>query len=168
VILKLDGDDIPASEPEHADVFPTMVRQRRINTEITLDVVRGSEPLQVKVKLEAPPTPASELKRYRDDDFEFTAREMSFDDRVNNKLEESLRGVVIERVEPASWAQVAHVTAGDILVSVDATPTPDAKSIEAVMKSVKEKKQKRVVFFVRRGIHTQFLELEPGWDELEQ
>ena len=168
VILKLDGDDIPASEPEHADVFPTMVRQRRINTEVTLDVVRGSDPLQVKVKLEAPPTPASELKRYRDDDFEFTARELSFDDRVNNKLDDTLRGVVIERVEAASWAQVAHVTTGDILMSIDSTPTPDAKSVEAAMKAVKEKKQKRVVFFVRRGIHTQFLELEPGWEDLEE
>ena len=170
VILKVDGDDIPASEPEHGEVFPTMLRQRRIGTEVTFDLVRppATETTQVKVKLEAPPTPASELKRYRDDDFEFTAREMSFDDRVNNKLEESLRGVVIEKVEPASWAQVAHVAVGDILVSVDHKPTPDAASIESVMKSVKGKKQKRVVFFVRRGIHTMFLELEPGWDVLDE
>jgi serine protease Do len=168
VILTVDGEAIPASEPEHAELFPTMLRQRRIGSEVTLDVVRGPEPMRLKVKLEAPPTPASELKRYRDDDFEFTAREMSFDDRVTNKLEESLRGVVIERVEPASWAQVAHVTTGDILISVDGTPTPDAKTIETVMKLVKEKKQKRVVFFVRRGIHTQFLELEPGWEDLEE
>src|SRR3954449_8644288 len=146
-----------------------MLRQRKIGAEVTLDVVRPPEqdPTQLKVKLEAPPTPASELKRYRDDDFEFTAREMSFDDRVNNKLDESLRGVVIEKVEPASWAQVAHVTTGDILISVDGKPTPDAGAIETVMKSVKQKKQKHVVFFVRRGIHTMFLELEPGWDEGE-
>jgi serine protease Do len=169
VILKVDGDEIPASEPEHGEVFPTMLRQRKIGTEVTLDVVRppSQDATQLRVKLEAPPTPASELKRYRDDDFEFTAREMSFDDRVNNKLDESLRGMVIEKVEPASWAQVAHVTTGDILISVDGKPTPDAGAIESVMKSVKQRKQKHVVFFVRRGIHTLFLELEPGWDELE-
>ena len=168
VILTVDGDSIEASEPEHAEVFPTMLRQRRIGTEVALDVVRppATEPTAVKVKLEAPPTPASELKRYRDDDFEFTAREMSFDDRVSNKLEASLRGVVIERIEPAGWAQVARVNTGDILVTVDGQPTPDAASLEKVMKAVKERKQKRVVFFVRRGIHTTFLELEPGWDVL--
>lgn len=169
VILKVDDDEIPASEPEHMEVFPTMLRQRKIGTEVTFDMVRppATQTMQVKVALEAPPTPPSELKRYRDDDFEFTAREMSFDDRVTNKLDESLRGVVIERVEPAGWAQVAHVNTGDIVMSVDGKPTPDAASIESVMKSVKEKKQKRVVFFIRRGIHTMFLELEPGWDVLE-
>lgn len=168
VILSVDGDAVEASEPEHAEVFPTMLRQRRIGTEVTLDVVRppATEPNAVKVKLEAPPTPASELKRYTDDDFEFTAREMSFDDRVSNKLEASLRGVVIERVEPAGWAQVARVNTGDILITVDGQPTPDVASLEKVMKAVKERKQKRVVFFVRRGIHTTFLELEPGWDVL--
>ena len=170
VILAVDGDAVEASEPEHAEVFPTMLRQRRIGTEVTLDVVRppATETTAVKVKLEAPPTPASELKRYRDDDFEFTARDMSFDDRVSNKLEASLRGVVIERVEPAGWAQVARVNTGDILVTVDGRPTPDAASLERVMKAVKDRKQKRVVFFVRRGIHTTFLELEPGWDVLEE
>jgi len=70
-------------------------------------------------------------------------------------------------VEPASWAQVAHVTTGDIVMSVDGTPTPDAAAIEKVMKAVKEHKQKRVVFFIRRGIHTLFLELEPGWEGAE-
>jgi serine protease Do len=169
VILKVDGDEIAASEPEHVEVFPTMLRQRQIGAELSLGIVRppAKEATQIKVTLEAPPTPASELKRYRDDDFEFTAREMSFDDRVSNKLEESLRGVVIERVETAGWAQVARVVTGDILISVDGKPTPDAAAIESAMKAVKEKKQKRVVFFVRRGIHTMFLELEPGWDVLE-
>ena len=170
VILKVDGDEIPASEPEHGEVFPTMLRQRKIGAEVTLDVVRSpaSEATQVKVKLEAPPTPASELKRYRDEDFEFTAREMSFDDRVNNKIDEAVRGVVVERVETAGWAQVAHVTMGDIVLSVDGKATPDAAAMERVMKGVKERKAKRVVFFVKRGIHTMFLELEPGWEELGQ
>jgi S1-C subfamily serine protease len=162
----VDGDDIPASEPEHGEVFPTMLRQHRIGSEVTLDVVRppATDATQLKVKLEAPPTPASELKRYRDEDFEFTAREMSFDDRITNKLDDALRGVVIERLEPAGWAQVAHVATGDILISVDGKPTADAASIEIVMKSVKERKQKRVVFFVRRGIHTMYLEIEPARD----
>ena len=171
VILTVDGDAIPASEPEHGDIFPTMLRQRRINSDVELGIWRegAEEELQVvKVKLEAPPPPPSELKRYKDEEFEFTAREMSFDDRVSNKLEESLRGVVIERLEPAGWAQVARVTVGDILMNVDGRATPDVASLEKIMKSVKDRKQKRVVFFVRRGIHTTFLELEPGWEVLDE
>ena len=164
VILAVDGDEIPASEPEHADVFPTMLRQRRIGTEVTLDVVRDGQPTQLKVALEAPPVPSSELKRYRDEEFEFAAREMSFDDRVSNKLEDALRGVVVERVDAAGWAQVAKVAVGDILVSVDGKATPDVDTLKGVMEGIKQRKQKRVAFFVKRGIHTTFLELEPGWE----
>jgi S1-C subfamily serine protease len=141
-----------------------MLRQRKIGSQVTLLVVRDGEPRQVKVTLEAPPAPPSELKRYRDEEFEFAAREMSFDDRVTNKLDDSLRGVVVERVDPAGWAQVARVAVGDILVSVDGRPTPNVDALKSVMDRVKQRRQKRVVFFVKRGIHTTFLELEPGWD----
>jgi hypothetical protein len=71
---------------------------------------------------------------------------------------------VIERVDPAGWAQVARVAVGDILVSVDGRPTPNVDALKSVMDRVKQRRQKRVVFFVKRGIHTTFLELEPGWD----
>jgi len=70
---------------------------------------------------------------------------------------------VVERVDPAGWAQVARVAVGDILVSVDGRPTPDVDSLRKQMDRIKQTRQKRVVFFVRRGIHTTFLELEPGW-----
>jgi serine protease Do len=163
IILKLDGDPINATDPEDAQVFATMVRQRKIGVQATLDILRDKEARQIKVVLGAPPTPSSELKRHKDDDFEFTAREMSFDDRTTEQLAADLRGVVMEKVETAGWAALAHVAVGDILLSVDGRPTPDIASLTQALKAVRDSKARRVVFFVRRGIHTLYLELEPNW-----
>jgi len=168
VILKLDGDVVRASEPADADVFAMMVRQRRIGTEVALDIVRGTQPIQVRVTTEAPPPPASELKRLRDEEFEFTARDLSFEDRTQNKLGDDVRGVLMERVEAGGWAQVAHVAVGDVLLSVDGKPTPDVATLGTLMKGAKDRKARHLAFHVRRGVHTMFLELEPSWDVLKE
>ena len=42
LVLKLDGTVIPASRPEEADVFETLIRQYRIGTEVVLTIRRGN------------------------------------------------------------------------------------------------------------------------------
>ena len=37
--------------------------------------------------------------------------------------------------------------------------------LERKMAEIVKRKAKRVVFFVKRGIHTLFIRLEPDWDE---
>jgi serine protease Do len=163
VIRKLDGQVVEASRVEDADVFPAMIQQHSIGAEVTLELLRGGEGLEIKARLEAPPTPAAELKQYKDDDFEFTARELSLTDRLDRHLEKDLQGVLVEKVEQAGWAALAHLAIGDILLRVDGRPTGDVAALEAALKQVKARKAKRLIFFVRRGIHTMFLELEPDW-----
>jgi hypothetical protein len=52
---------------------------------------------------------------------------------------------------------------GDIVQSVDGATIVDAAALQARMAAIREKKPTRVVFFVRRGVHTLFVELEPDW-----
>jgi S1-C subfamily serine protease len=66
-------------------------------------------------------------------------------------------------VDPAGWAALAHLAVGDLLISVGGTAVSDAASLEAAMKKLAAEKPKHVVFFVRRGIHTMYLEIEPDW-----
>ena len=53
---------------------------------------------------------------------------------------------------------------GDLLLSVGAMPVSDTAKLEAAMQNLKEERPKYVTFFVRRGAHTMYLELEPDWD----
>jgi serine protease Do len=164
ILVKLDNEEIDASHPEDQEALPNMIRQFKAGTEVQFEVIRDGKSLTLPVKLEKPPTPSSELKRYKDDNFELTVRELSFDDRVSQQIEKDLKGVFVERVEHAGWAALAHLALEDILLSVDGQPTPDVASVEKLLKEAEARKAKRVVFFVKRGIHNMYLEVEPSWE----
>ncbi|MBI5722661.1 MAG: PDZ domain-containing protein [Planctomycetes bacterium] len=163
IILKIDGTKIDATKPEDSEVFQNMIRQYPSDAEIALDIVRAGQPQQIKIPLELPPTPPSELKRYKDDDFEFVARDLSLSDKVSRKLSEDTRGVLIEKVERAGWASLAHLAIGDIVVSIDGRAVDGVDEMEKLMAQARQAKNKSIVFFVKRGIHTMFVELEPDW-----
>jgi serine protease Do len=163
LILRLDGDEIAASQPEDIEVFPSMVRQYAVGAKVKVDVVRDGKPMNVEVTLAASPQSTRELAEYRDPHFEFTARDITFQDRVQQKLGGAVQGALIAGVENGGWAALAHLAVGDIVQSVDGASIADAAALQARMASIHEKKPTRVVFFVRRGVHTLFVELEPDW-----
>jgi serine protease Do len=163
IVLKLDGEEIAASQPEDIEVFPAMIRQYAVGAKIKLDVVREGKPQVVEVTLGASPPSTRELAEYRDPHFEFTARDLTFQDRISRQLEKGVQGPVITGVEIGGWAALAHLAVGDIVQSVDGAPVADAEALKTRMASIHEKKPVRVVFFVRRGVHTIFVELEPDW-----
>jgi serine protease Do len=163
IILRLDGEAVEASRPGHARVFKTMLRRRRVGSDADLDVRRGDESLRFKVRLESPPTPPERAGRLKDRDYEFSARNLVLADRTDRKLPDDLRGVLVTRVEPAGWAALARLAIGDVLLRVADEPVPDVDSLRKALARARTEGAKRVPFFVRRGVHTMFLELEPDW-----
>ena len=164
IILKLDGRIIEARAVEDEEVFPNLIRLRDIDQKVRLDVVRDGQPLQVEVVLETPPAPGSELESHKDVDFEFTAREMSFFDRTEKKLDPKLEGVLVHRVEPAGWAALGGLDAGDVLMSVDGKAVASIRLLREALSAARKAKATRVVFQIRRGVHTAFLEISPAWE----
>ncbi len=165
ILLKFDDEVIEASRPEQTDVFVNMVRRRKIGAEVTVAILRDAKPLDVKMTLQAPPKAVTHLPKYKDEDFEFTARDLAVSDRMEQNLTDQVKGVLLEKVERAGWASLAHVAINDVLISVDGQAVSSVAELEKVMKATKDRKPKRVMFFVKRGIHTMYLELEPDWQK---
>jgi hypothetical protein len=44
----------------------------------------------------------------------------------------------------------------------------EVKELEQVLRPIEAKKPGNVVFFVRRGVQTLFVELQPRWDEAKE
>lgn len=164
VVLALDGEAIAASQPEDVEVFPAMVRQYAVGAEVKLDVVRDGKATPVTLALSPSPPSTRELAEYRDLDFEFTARDLTFQDRKQQRLETAEQGALITGVENGGWAALAHLAVGDIVQSVDSQPVADTGALRTRMRLIAQARPERVVFFVRRGIHTLFIELEPDWE----
>jgi hypothetical protein len=50
------------------------------------------------------------------------------------------------------------------VLSIDTIPTPDVETVAQLFKKIKREKQaRRIVFAIRRGIHSLYLEAEPAW-----
>jgi type II secretory pathway component PulC len=71
---------------------------------------------------------------------------------------------VVEHVEPAGWSSLAGLRQGDLLLSINQTDLQSVKNFKDIMFKVAENKPAHVTFFVKRGIHTLYIKVEPTWD----
>ncbi len=163
VILKIDNEAVEVRQVEESDKFVRMVRKRSIDQEVKLTVYRDKKEQEIPVVLEDPPTPVSELKVYKNDDLEFSARDMSEMDRSDKKIDKAVKGVLVSRVEPAGWANLGGLINGDILLAVSGKEIAGIADLEAAMAQAKKDKPARIVLQIKRGVHTRYLELAPSW-----
>ena len=163
IITAIDGDRVRASRPEDIDLFPAMVRQRRVGQTVKLSVVRGGKPMAVEVVLERSPKATREMKRYRNIELGFTVRGLSDEDRRAMKVKASVRGPLVSEVEPGSLAAVGNLRVSDVILAVDGVATPRVSDLRAAMEKVQARRPKRVVVFVKRSIYTLFVEIETPW-----
>lgn len=165
LILKLDGEEIPAEQEGDEEVLPSMIRQYDIGSKVKLGIVRDGKPVNVQVVLEAAPKPSREFPTYTDDNFEFTARDIAFSDRADGTVTKGQTGVYVESVSDGSWAAIGGLRAGDTIVEIDGQSVNKLVDLERLMTGISQTKAKTVVLKLRRGIHTVYAELEPSWQE---
>jgi serine protease Do len=163
LLLKLDGTVIPTSRPEESDVFPSLIRQYKIGSEVTLTVRRGAEDLVIKLPLDASPEGAAELDSHECKTLEFDSRDLGQTDRVSEKLPADFQGVLITAVTPAGWAALGGLAAGDYVISLDGKPIDSIKTLKPILADLEKNLRSPLVFFIRRGITTRYVELEPSW-----
>ena len=163
IFLKLDGQVIAASTPSDQELFENLIRQYKVGGTAELEGRREGKPLKLSIVLGRQPKPSSELEEYKDEQFEFSARELSLTDRIDAKLPEDTKGVRIGAVQNAGWAALAGLSPGDILLTIDSHPVSGIAELKITMKQMEVTKPRRVSFFIKRGIRTSFIELEPKW-----
>ena len=163
ILLKLDGQVIAASTPSDQELFDNLIRQYKVGSEAELQGLRGSEPLRLTVALGKTPKPAADLAEYKDELFEFSAREMSLNDRINERMKQEQEGVKISSVKAGGWAALAGLGAGDVLLTIEGSTIDSIDTLKTVMKDISRRQPERLKVFIKRGVYTAFLELEPKW-----
>ncbi|MGB6221019.1 PDZ domain-containing protein [Haloferula sp.] len=161
LLLKLDGRVISARRPEDQGVLPELIRSYSSDASIKFDIVRSGEPMVLEVQLEAKPDPDSGTSDFEDDRFEFTASSLSDEQRQLSEIGQT--GVLIEKVESNGWAALGGLVSGDVLLEINYQPVSTVDELKKELMSYRESKPRSIVFFVQRGTHTQFLEIEPRW-----
>ncbi|MDA9120317.1 PDZ domain-containing protein [Opitutales bacterium] len=166
LLFRIDGQLIQAYRPEDVEVFGNMIKQYRIDSTILVEVWRGGRIMEVNATLDKRPKPGNEMPEYEENNLEFTVRELSFADRVFMRINAEENGLLVENVESAGWAALAGLRQGDLLLKIDHHSVNQIDEIKSLMTNLIKKQPEQVVFFVKRGIHTLFIELQPEWEAL--
>jgi len=164
LILAVDGEKMTASQPEHYEELSALIRNYSVGTKAELAIRRDKEELKLPVELIRAPKLPREMKKYEDENFEFTVRDITFFDKSDERWKEEQQGVLVDNVRPGGWADLGQLATEDLLLSIDGQPTNDVDTTMALMEKFTETKPKSVVLKVLRGIQTMFIELEPKWD----
>lgn len=165
-ITAVDGEKLTASAPEHYEELPTLIRNYRTGSEVDLSVVRDGKEMKISVELVRAPKLAREMRKYRDELFEYTARDITFFDKARENWEEEERGVLVSEVTSGGWAALGMLQVSDLIKEVDGDPIADIDGLRASMDRVASEQPRAVVVKVIRGIYTVFVELEPKWETL--
>jgi serine protease Do len=162
-IVAVDGEKLTASGPEYEDELSSLIRQYDVGKTVELTVLRGEEQLNIPVELARSPRLEREMKKYRNPYFEFTARDVCFFDAADEQWNPEQRGALVEEVQAGSWAELATLYDGDLILEVDGTPILNVDSLRKELDQIAAARKSVVVMKVMRGIHTSFLEFEPNW-----
>lgn len=164
LILAVDGEKMTASQPEHYEELGAYIRQMAVGAKAELSIRRGKDESKISVELVRAPKLSREMKKYDDENFEFTVRDITFFDKADESWKEEQRGVLVDNVRSGGWADLGNLSSDDLLLQVDGKDTTDVDTTMKIMEEIAAAKPKAVVLKVLRGIHTMFIELEPKWD----
>jgi serine protease Do len=162
-IVALDGETLTASAPEHSEELATLVRQYDPGTTATVTILRDGQRLDLPIEISRSPHLRREMRKYRNEDFEFTVRDVAFQDRVDEQWPVDQAGVMVDEVRSGSWAELGTLYIGDLIIEIAGQPVAGIDDTRAIMERAAAERQSFIVLKVLRGIHTRYLALEPKW-----
>lgn len=163
LLSAVDDQPLTATALEHYEELPTLIRQYRSGDSVTLSVGRNGTIEKIPVELVLAPKLDREMKKYRNDDFEFTVRDITFFDKAQESWKTDQAGVLIDEVKSGGWAALGQLSVGDLLLSIDGKPSTDVETVEKLLSDIVNAKPRTVVFKILRGIHLLYIEIEPQW-----
>ncbi|MFH1110479.1 MAG: PDZ domain-containing protein, partial [Planctomycetota bacterium] len=163
IILSLNGERLTPKGVQDAGLFHRKARQLDAGGTAEVTILREGAERKVSLKLEPTRMTQEEARRDKNRDFELTVREVTFFDRDENRWEDSVRGVIVERLEDAGWADLGGVREDDLIQRVGDRDIAGLNEYREAIQEITQRKPERVVFLVLRGVRTHFHYIEPDW-----
>jgi serine protease Do len=163
IVVALNGERMKPRGMQDAGMFHREVRKLSIDGKAMVTVLRDGRRTDVEAVLEPTRLMPEEARRDKNRDFELTVREITFFDRDENRWDEKEQGVIVERVEPAGWAQLGGIRSGDVIQRIESSPIRGLEEYRAAIADLTAREPERAVFVVLRGVQTHFQYLELDW-----
>ena len=168
VIIALDGDELDAYRRQDAKDLRQAIEDFSIGDDVEFTVLRDGDRKTFPIEMQETPTPSFTAKKGKQEEFEFTLREITFMDRVKHKFTRDQSGLLVVEAINGGWAQIAGLRLKDLVMRIDGREVGTVKEFEAVMEDLLQRRPKIVKIFVQRGPRTHFIFIEPVWSEIDQ
>jgi serine protease Do len=162
VIVGLDGKKVAG-----AGELQAQVSEMRPGTKVTLDVLRDGTSMNVPVTLEelGSKDKAEELNASADNGkprWGVGIADLTSDVREQLQAPSTLKGAVIQRIQPGSPAEEAGLQPGDVIQSVDRKPTPTAADVQKALSGVPKGQDAMVLVWGNGGSTFRVLHANSG------
>ena len=104
---------------------------------VTFDVLRGKEKRKVQIALEYAPVDYETAERFKDDSLGITVKELTYEVRHFQKIEPSVTGVTVAKVESGSKADIAKLPPLSVIVRVNDVAVRDLAHFRQLAASTK-------------------------------
>jgi len=163
IILAVNDEPVRATASNDEDLFAASIRTMRVGASVNLTVVREGKEQQLAVILARTPSQPREMKSYEDPFFEFRARDVADVDLQDPRFKDALGSVLVESVAVRGWAALGNLLGGDVILGIDGRPVQNVQDLQARMEDIEVRQPASVVFQIKRGIRTMFIEIQPAW-----
>ncbi len=163
ILTKLDGVIIPARRPEDVRQFAESIAQRAPASAAAFEFIRDGAKQTATITLAASPADDDGVTKCKDPDFEFTACDLTDAVKDQQNLPRSVKAARVTEVKPNGWASLAELQKDDLILKIDGEPITGAGDLEKKLAALKAAKQPLTVFYLQRGVHNLFIQLEPAW-----
>ncbi len=164
VVILFNGTPVRAKQNREVLAFTKLVRDTPIGTAVPVRVLRDGQPLELQVTLAEKPKAARDAGEFEDKTFGLTVRELTTDVRLVLNLSEDVKGVIVRRVKSGSFADLAQIRPGVIILNFGGSPVTNLDEFKEAVAKAAETKPGEIAVFSRIGPRTGFFRLQPRWD----
>lgn len=163
VLTRFAGTPLRMKQDRDIPTFTRIVRETGIGAEAEIELLRKGEPKTITVTLGERPRTARDAAEFEDAVFGMTVREITRDIRIRLNLAEDEQGVIVFRVKPGSWAQLAGMRPGVIILRMGPYATPSVEAYEEAVDAIAQAQPPEIPVFCRVGPQTGYFRLSPEW-----
>ena len=163
LITTINATPLRPATDSSSVAFDQAVRELEVGQTAHFSIVHDGKSADVGVGMTASPTEPSGLKTLQVTKLRVQAREISFYDRVARKLPADQVGVVMDSVQRGGPAGLAHLRAGDIVVSLGGRATANLDEFSAAFEAALKSSTPAIPIHVVRGSEVRILFLDRSW-----
>jgi S1-C subfamily serine protease len=163
LIVATGDNPVKPSGLKETSALDLRVRNALLTEPFAITILRAGKRQTQKLSLSEKPNPIETVDRLWNDELSTQLRALTFFDRIERKLKDSQKGVVVERVENGGYGGLAHLREGDLLVRLGDQDVSDLASFSKALAVAQASQVPKLSFLVMRGTGTRLLFVESPW-----